>query len=141
MNAITEVRQAWLAQVEEDAIDPQRPIVDAHHHLWEDFGLGRYMLKDFARDIASGHNIVKSVFVECGVGYSLTGPEHLKPAGETSFAADLARQPRTDGNVYTEIVGIVAFADLRLPLAQPAQRGLCRMAEGHCLNRQLREYG
>ena len=25
---------AWLAQVIEDIIEPDLPIVDAHHHLW-----------------------------------------------------------------------------------------------------------
>ena len=26
--------EAWYAQVTEDIIDPERPIIDPHHHLW-----------------------------------------------------------------------------------------------------------
>jgi len=28
-------RPDWLARHTEPAIDPERPIVDAHHHLWD----------------------------------------------------------------------------------------------------------
>ena len=31
---VTSEHDAWLALAPEDAIDPSRPIVDAHHHLW-----------------------------------------------------------------------------------------------------------
>tara|TARA_B110000090_G_scaffold27774_1_gene28693 strand:+ start:1030 stop:1242 length:213 start_codon:yes stop_codon:yes gene_type:complete len=26
----------WLEQVKEEIIDPERPIIDPHHHLWRD---------------------------------------------------------------------------------------------------------
>jgi hypothetical protein len=32
-------REDWLAQHTEAIIDPERPIVDAHHHLWHRGGL------------------------------------------------------------------------------------------------------
>ena len=38
-------REAWLAQVNEDPIEPGLPIVDPHHHLWDHPG-SRYMLDE-----------------------------------------------------------------------------------------------
>ena len=26
--------EAWYAQVKEEIIEPERPIIDPHHHLW-----------------------------------------------------------------------------------------------------------
>jgi hypothetical protein len=40
-----EPREDWLALRQEDVIDPERPIVDAHHHLW-DRGGQRYMIEE-----------------------------------------------------------------------------------------------
>ena len=57
-------RQDWLAQRREEIIDPQRPIVDPHHHLW-DRGGQRYLIEEMTDDIASGHNIVATVYVDC----------------------------------------------------------------------------
>jgi hypothetical protein len=37
-------REDWLAQHTEEIIDPARPIVDPHHHLWDRGGL-RYMIE------------------------------------------------------------------------------------------------
>ena len=35
MSAILEPKSAaWLDQVQEDIIDPERRIIDPHHHLW-----------------------------------------------------------------------------------------------------------
>jgi predicted TIM-barrel fold metal-dependent hydrolase len=59
-------RQDWLAQHTEDIIDPARPIVDPHHHLWDRGGL-RYMIEEMAADVASGHNIIATVYVDNGV--------------------------------------------------------------------------
>ena len=30
-----ELRDEWLAQVQETILDPDREIVDPHHHLWQ----------------------------------------------------------------------------------------------------------
>src|SRR5829696_1892153 len=57
-------REDWLAQHAEEIIDPARPIVDPHHHLWDRGGL-RYMIEDMVDDIASGHNIIATVYVDC----------------------------------------------------------------------------
>ena len=98
--------KAWLDQVAEEIVDPERPIVDAHHHMWRD----RYVLEDLWADTGSGHNVVKTVFVECRSEYRTEGPEHLRPVGETEFMAGIARASRGHGRA--EISAIVAYTDL-----------------------------
>ncbi|SVB13448.1 uncharacterized protein METZ01_LOCUS166302, partial [marine metagenome] len=44
----------WHASVAEPVIDPERPIVDPHHHLWERSGMD-YLLEDLWADTGSGH--------------------------------------------------------------------------------------
>jgi L-fuconolactonase len=99
-------------------IDPDREIVDPHHHLWtaKDLGdtPGAYLLPELHADTGSGHRVTRTVFVECGVQYRTDGPRHLRPVGETEFAAGVAEASEsTDG---ATIAGIVAHADLTLPL-------------------------
>lgn len=101
----------WLQSYTEEIVAPEREIVDPHHHLWRHAGLDPYLLKDFRFDTASGHNILKSVFIECGAEYYSDGPEHLRPVGESEFVAALAQRSELDGG--TVIAGIVAHADLR----------------------------
>ncbi len=103
----------WLDQVREEAIDPDRPIIDPHHHLWTSAG-GRtpYLLADLWADTGSGHRIEKTMFVECRASYREDGPEHLRPIGETEFVARIARASR-EGGGGAEIAGIVGHADLR----------------------------
>ncbi len=67
-------REDWLAQHTEEIIDPARPIVDPHHHLWDRGGL-RYMIEEMAADVASGHNIIATVYVDCRSMYRASGPE------------------------------------------------------------------
>ena len=106
--------QAWLEQAREAPIDPARPIIDPHHHLWHDEpNRKRYLLGDLWRDTGAGHKVVKTVFVECRASYHADGPEHLKPVGETEFVARIARASR-EGGGGAVIAGIVAHADLRL---------------------------
>ena len=106
--------QAWLELAREAPIDPARPIIDPHHHLWHDEpNRKRYLLGDLWRDTGAGHKVVKTVFVECRASYHEQGPEHLKPVGETEFVARIARASR-EGGGGAVIAGIVAHADLRL---------------------------
>jgi predicted TIM-barrel fold metal-dependent hydrolase len=102
-----------LNLVREDAIDPERPIIDPHHHLWTDaFGRTPYVLADLWSDTGSGHRIEKTVFIECRAEYRADGPEHLKPIGETEFVARIARASR-EGGGGAVIAGFVGHADLR----------------------------
>jgi predicted TIM-barrel fold metal-dependent hydrolase len=105
--------EAWLAQIREAVIEPDLPIVDPHHHLW-DHPDHRYMLDELRADTGSGHNVVATVFVECKAMYRAAGPEHLRPVGETEFVNGIAAQSAS--GIYGAMracKGIVGFADLR----------------------------
>lgn len=94
-------------------LDADLPIVDAHHHLWEESG-APYLLDEYAADLASGHNVVATVFVQAHYGYRSDGPEAFRPVGETEKVAAIALQAERRG-LHTRIAAaIVAFADLRL---------------------------
>ncbi len=101
-------------------IDPDREIVDPHHHLWtaDDQGdtPGAYLLDELRADIGSGHRVTRTIFVECGAQYRTTGPAHLRPVGETEFAAAVAAA--SESSPGPTIAAIVAHADLTLPLDQ-----------------------
>lgn len=107
-------REDWLAQHSEEVIDPSRPIVDPHHHLW-DRGGQRYMIEELSADIASGHNIVATVYVEARSMYRATGPEALRPVGEVEFANGAAAMSASGGYGPAAIcAGIVGHANLLL---------------------------
>jgi predicted TIM-barrel fold metal-dependent hydrolase len=124
----------WLDQVAEPIIDPDLAIVDPHHHLWPPGGLLPYGTAELRADTGSGHNVVKTVFVECSAGYRSAGPEHLRPVGETGFVAAAAAELRRAAPAGPPIAAIVAHADLRagdrldevLDAHEQAGRGLFR---------------
>ncbi|MEI7546964.1 MAG: amidohydrolase family protein [Actinomycetota bacterium] len=101
----------WLATGTEEAIDAALPIVDPHHHLWDNPTMKRYLVEDLHADTSSGHNVVGTVFVECQWSYRADGEEALRPVGETERVAAVAK---TAAGTGTEIRGIVGFADLTL---------------------------
>jgi predicted TIM-barrel fold metal-dependent hydrolase len=103
----------WLNQVQEEVIDPQRPIIDPHHHLWKKRFNRNYLLPELFSDTNSGHRIEKTMFIECRAFYYREGPDHLKPVGETEYISECARQSREDTSSAT-IAGIIAHADLTL---------------------------
>jgi predicted TIM-barrel fold metal-dependent hydrolase len=106
--------QAWFEQVVEDVIEPERRIIDPHHHLWHRPGFGTYMLDELWADTGSGHRIEKTMFVECRTSWRTDGPETLRSVGETEFVARTAEQSREGGPGKPVIAGIVAHTDLRL---------------------------
>lgn len=59
----------WLAQIEEEILEPDRAIIDPHHHLWKKRFNRNYLLPELWTDTGSGHNIVKTVFIECRAFY------------------------------------------------------------------------
>ena len=63
---------------QEEIIDPARPIVDPHHHLW-DRGGQRYLIEEMAADIASGHNVIATVYVEARSMYRAKRPGSVAP--------------------------------------------------------------
>src|ERR1700743_2404384 len=71
----------WLKLHTEEIIDPARPIVDPHHHLWDRGGV-RYLMEEISDDVTSGHNIIATVYVESRSMYRNYGPEAFRPVGE-----------------------------------------------------------
>jgi len=104
----------WLAQVNEPVLEPDLPICDPHHHLW-DHPNSRYLLDELLLDTGSGHNVVSTVFVECASMYRADGPEPLKCVGETEFVNGIAAMSASGGyGAMRACKGIVSLADLNL---------------------------
>ena len=116
---ILPVRQDWLDRRSEEILEPDLPIVDPHHHLFDQPDpVGRYLLDDLLADLNSGHNIVATVFMECHVMHRADGPEALRPVGETEFVNGVAAMSASGGYGPAQIcAGIVGYADLRLGAA------------------------
>jgi predicted TIM-barrel fold metal-dependent hydrolase len=108
------VRAEWLDRRTEPIIEPDLPIVDPHHHLW-DGSRRRYLLDELRADTDSGHNIVATVFVEARSMRRASGPAEMRPVGETEFANGAAAMSASGiyGNTR-HCAGIVGHADLRL---------------------------
>ncbi len=104
-------RSEWLATTIEEAVDAAEEILDPHHHLWAHHD-NNYLVEELHDDTGAGHNVVQTVFVDCGSGYLTDGPKEMRPTGESAFAADQARQAVSRGGA--QIAGIVSFADLCL---------------------------
>src|ERR1700691_145708 len=100
--------------VAEAVLDPEQPIVDAHHHLYERPGV-RYLLDDLIADLHGGHNVVATVYVQARFAYRPEGPESFKPVGETEFANNVALRCASQMATGPRVcAGIVGYADLRL---------------------------
>lgn len=108
----------WLALTVEEALEPDLPICDPHHHLWKhrtDQVDLRYVLDDLLADTDSGHNIVSTVYIECGSEYRQDGPEALKPIGETEFVDAIADESASGAHGPTRVAaGIIGHANLAL---------------------------
>src|SRR6478735_2348405 len=116
----------------EEILEPALPIVDPHHHLWDRRNYAtpaagehpfmtaiadarRYLLDELMADTGSGHNVVATVFVECGAFYKADGPVELRVVGETQFVNGVAAMSAS--GMYGETracAGIVSRADLLL---------------------------
>jgi len=105
-------RRDWWDSLKEEPLDPERPIVDPHHHLWKQSRWGAYLLEDLREDAGAGHNVVRTVFVECDSEYRSSGPPAMRPLGETEFVAGEAARTAAAGGV--RISAIVGHADLTL---------------------------
>jgi len=120
--AITQAsHSAWLKLQQESVIDPEMPIIDAHHHLFHGYGKPvpwqpDYWQAEQAEDLSSGHRVIATVYVECGYGYRKSGPLALAPVGETEtihrYGTEFAER-----HGIRATAGIVGFADLRLGAA------------------------
>ena len=108
----------WLALTVEDPLDPDLPICDPHHHLWDlqpARVAPRYLLDEIVADVGAGHNVVSTVFIECGAMFKNAGPEALRPVGETEFVNGVAAMSASGLYGKTRIAaGIIGTASLRL---------------------------
>jgi L-fuconolactonase len=108
------VRPDWLSRLREDILDPDQKIIDPHHHLWK-ARPDPYLLDDLMADLRTGHNVMATVFIQCGSEYRSEGPREMAPVGETEFVAAAARE--SESGRYGPIracAGIVGHADCRL---------------------------
>jgi len=111
---------------DESIIDPDLPIIDAHHHLFDRPAL-RYMLEDYLADIGAGHKIVASTYIETQAFVRPDAPELLRPIGEIEFANGVAAMSASGRYGASRVcAAIVGYADLRLgdPVAQLLDRAL-----------------
>ena len=110
--------QAWLELSVEETLDPSFPIIDPHHHLWDFRADGvspRYLMNEFQTDLSAGHNIVATVFIECGAMYKTDGPKALRSVGEMEFANGIAAMSASGMYGATRVgAGLVGNADLCL---------------------------
>ena len=118
----------------EDVLDPDLRIIDPHHHLWDftpalprmpeiahPFGRitrqsPRYLFDELLADCrGSGHNVIGTVFLQCGAFYRADGPVELKPVGEVEFVNGVAAQSASGFyGPFRACAGIVGQADLTL---------------------------
>jgi L-fuconolactonase len=123
----------------EPIIDPDLPVVDAHHHLWllPEAALAameardsisaralaptfrrhaRYLFDEFMADLKdSGHNVRASVYVDAHAMYRASGPEAMRSAGEVEFVNGVAAMAAS--GIFGEVkacAGIVGGVDLML---------------------------
>jgi len=111
-----QIRHDVLELVQEEILEPERPIIDAHHHFFDTVqGFPGYSLADLRAD-AAGHRVEKTVFLQCGEHYRQDGPEPLRPVGETEWVDSIAREAAKAPD-RLQIGAIVGTADLCLGAA------------------------
>lgn len=118
----------------EAILEPDLPIIDPHHHLWDRSSRAsalpaenshpfeailtqspRYLLDELLADTGSGHNVIGTVYVQCGAFYRADGPEAMKPVGETEFVNGVAAMGASGTyGPMRACAGIVGHADLGL---------------------------
>ncbi len=104
--------RAWLESAKEEILEPGLRIIDAHHHFSEHWG--GYFPAELIADLESGHKVVGTVYIQCGLGYREAGPDHLKPVGETETVVSLVKKIPPEHQHLNIAAGIIGYADLAL---------------------------
>ncbi len=115
----------------EAILEPELKIIDPHHHLWDlrpllgSFPEPRHPFLDalvlsayynfdtLLADATGGHNVIGTVFMECGAYYRAGADDALKPVGEVEFVNGVAAQSAS--GLYGSIRlcdAIIGHADL-----------------------------
>ena len=94
----------------EAILEPELAIIDPHHHLWDlrplmgafpeplhpfiaSIALSPYYtFNEIQAEISGGHNVLGTVFMECGAFYNSAAPDELKPVGEVEYVNGVAAQ-------------------------------------------------
>ena len=117
----------------EAILEPDLPIIDPHHHLWDlrpimgafpeplhpfvaSVALSPYYtFNELQADTARGHNVIGTVFMECGAFYKAGAGDELKVVGEVEYVNGVAAQSASGlyGNQRL-CHAIVGHADLTL---------------------------
>ena len=107
------LRPDWLSSMREEIIEPDLPIIDPHHHLWDrDW---RYLLDELIGDVGSGHNIRSTVYVQATSMYRASAPSEWQSLGETEFANGVAAMSASGAyGEFRACAGIVGYVDLML---------------------------
>lgn len=117
----------------EEILEPDLPIIDPHHHLWDlrplfpmfpeprhDFieaiaGAAYYRFDELHADTQTGHRIIGTVFMECGAFYDASRSDVMKPVGEVEFVNGVAAQGASGlYGEYRPCAAIMGHADLTL---------------------------
>jgi predicted TIM-barrel fold metal-dependent hydrolase len=110
--------EGWHGQVDPEAVlEPELPLVDAHHHLFGEKGdRHHYRLEDLTSDLRGGHRVIGTVYVEAyGARWRPDGPLQLRAVGETETIVPICAQPLALPHGPCAIAAaIVAFADMTL---------------------------
>ena len=109
----------WIELTKEEILDPDLPICDPHHHLWDKrtdrAPYHRYLLDELLEDTGSGHNVLSTVFVEAESMFRASGPDEFRAVGEVEFVQGTAAASAS--GIYGDIravAGIVGSANLNL---------------------------
>lgn len=107
----------------EHVLEPELPIVDAHHHLFgTDADSLYYRREDMERDLSSGHNITGTLYVAAyGAGWRTSGPVEMRSVGEIERILALSATPLSTPHGPCRLAaGIVSDVDLSLGSAAEA---------------------
>ncbi len=117
----------------EAILEPDLPIIDPHHHLWDlrpmlpMFPEPRhrfietlvdapyYTFEQLLGDLQTGHNVIGTVFMECGAFYDAARSDDMKVIGEVGYVNGVAAQSAS--GLYGPLracAGIVGHANMLL---------------------------
>jgi len=112
----------WLAQYREEILEPELKICDAHHHLWN-YPTYQYMSEDLLVDIATGHQVTSTIYMECMWAYDRNTEEHLRSVGETRFVFEEQQKYK--------------HAKIKIAIAMVGNTNLCGDKVGEALDAHL----
>lgn len=107
------IDEEWLALRTEEVLEPQLPIIDPHHHLWD--RSGPYLEPQLLQDLQCGHNLRGTVYIECSSMYRAEGDPRFASVGEVEYANGVAAKFASGYHgPIRACAGIVGKVDLTL---------------------------